>query len=275
MSFQCLSCGYSSGKWMGFCPQCRSQDALTEVAPLHSRGASRSRARTSTPTPVPLSKVGETAVSRTPVGIGEFDRVLGGGLVAGAAILLGGEPGVGKSTLLLQAAGTLAAAGGKVLIATAEESADQVGLRAQRLSMGGGSDPKDLDGVSLLAADDIDGILAAADELRPDLLLIDSIQTVGAREIGGAPGGVAQVRECAARAIRFAKDRGIAAVLVGHVTKEGGIAGPKLLEHMVDVVLYLEGDPITGCERCEASRIASEPPIWPACSRCVRRAWQR
>ena len=245
MSFRCDSCAYSSGKWMGFCPQCGSEQALTEVVPLHSRSGSRSASlhRTAVvPEPVRLSKVGESPVSRVPVGIGEFDRVLGGGLVAGSAILLGGEPGVGKSTLLLQCAVTMAASGGKVLIATAEESADQVGLRAERLRVGDRFGAKDLDDISLLAVDDIDAILAAADELRPDLLLIDSIQAIGAREVGGTPGGVAQVRECAARAIRFAKDRGVAVVLVGHVTKEGGIAGPKLLEHMVDVVLYLEGD---------------------------------
>lgn len=246
MSFRCDSCGYSSGKWMGFCPQCSSQEALTEVAALPGSGRKTSRSRGVTPEAVPLSKVGESTISRVALGIGEFDRVLGGGLVAGAAILLGGEPGVGKSTLLLQAAGTMAAAGGKVLIATAEESAEQVGLRAQRLGEGHGPGADDLDHISLLASDDIDGILAAADQARPDLLLIDSIQTVAAREVGGAPGGVAQVRECAARAIRFAKDRGVAVVLVGHVTKEGGIAGPKLLEHMVDVVLYLEGDPDHG-----------------------------
>ncbi len=244
MAYQCDSCGYSSGKWMGFCPQCGSQSALAEVAPLPGRG--RKGSAVQAPAAVPLSKVGESTISRLAVGIGEVDRVLGGGLVAGAAILLGGEPGVGKSTLLLQAAGALAATGAGVLIATAEESADQVGLRAQRLAGGAFPTSDDLDRIRLLAADDIDGILAAADRQRPDLLLIDSVQTVAAAEVGGAPGGVAQVRECAARAIRFAKDRGVAVVLVGHVTKEGGIAGPKLLEHMVDVVLYLEGDPDHG-----------------------------
>lgn len=245
MSYRCNSCGYSSGKWMGFCPQCGLQEALTEVAPLHtSAGVKKSKTSVEAPSAVPLSKVGESTVDRVPLGIGEFDRVLGGGLVSGAAILLGGEPGVGKSTILLQAAGTMAASGGTVLIATAEESVDQVGLRAQRL--GEGEHATAADSVSLLASDDIDGILAAADQIRPDLLMIDSVQTVAAREVQGAPGGVAQVRECAARAIRFGKERAVAVVLVGHVTKEGGIAGPKLLEHMVDVVLYLEGDPDHG-----------------------------
>jgi len=176
MSYRCDSCGYSSGKWMGFCPQCDSQEALTEVASLPGSGRKPARARGVSPEAVPLSKVGESTISRVPLGIGEFDRVLGGGLVAGAAILLGGEPGVGKSTLLLQAAGTMAASGGKVLIATAEESAEQVGLRAQRLGEGHGPGIEELDHISLLAIDDIDGILTAADRTRPDLLLIDSIQ---------------------------------------------------------------------------------------------------
>jgi DNA repair protein RadA/Sms len=184
---------------------------------------------------VPLAKVGDASVARTHTGISEIDRVLGGGIVPGGALLLGGEPGVGKSTLLLQVAGSLAAGGGRVLVATAEESADQVGLRAERLRV-------HADGVDLVAIDDIDHIIATAEQLRPDLLIVDSIQTVSASEITGSAGGVAQIRECAARVIRFAKNSSTAVVLVGHVTKEGGIAGPKILEHMVDVVLYLEGD---------------------------------
>jgi DNA repair protein RadA/Sms len=165
--------------------------------------------------------------------------VLGGGFVPGAVVLLGGEPGVGKSTLVLQVAGSLAAGGSKVLIASAEESAEQVGLRAERLEIEG-------DEVYLLAEADIDDILGAAEQLEPDLLVIDSVQTVVASEVGSAPGSVSQVRECAARVMRFAKDSGTAAVLVGHVTKDGGIAGPKMLEHMVDVVLYLEGESESG-----------------------------
>jgi len=188
---------------------------------------------------VPLAEVGHSSDARRRVTIEEFDRVLGGGLVDGAAILVGGEPGVGKSTLLLQAAGALAADGGTVLLATAEESAEQIALRSARLGISG-------DGIEVLAVDDIDAIIAAADRSRPDLLVVDSIQTVATGEAGGSPGGVSQVREAAARAIRFAKNTGVAVVLVGHVTKEGGIAGPKLLEHMVDVVLSLEGDPDHG-----------------------------
>ncbi len=188
---------------------------------------------------MPLAEVGHSSDARRRVTIEEFDRVLGGGLVDGAAILVGGEPGVGKSTLLLQAAGALAADGGTVLLATAEESAEQIALRSARLGISG-------DGIEVLAVDDIDAIIAAADRSRPDLLVVDSIQTVATGEAGGSPGGVSQVREAAARAIRFAKNTGVAVVLVGHVTKEGGIAGPKLLEHMVDVVLSLEGDPDHG-----------------------------
>ncbi len=216
---------------MGFCPQCRAEDGLVEEA---DAGRKR-RPGLSAPDPIPLAKVGETQVERMATGVGEIDRVLGGGIVPAGAILLGGEPGVGKSTLLLQVSGSLAAGGHRVLIATAEESADQVGLRAERLGVRA-------DGVALLAIDSIDAIIDAAARTEPAVLVVDSIQTVSAPEAGGAAGGVAQIRECAARVIRFAKDHGTAVVLVGHVTKEGGIAGPKLLEHMVDVVLYLEGD---------------------------------
>jgi DNA repair protein RadA/Sms len=214
---------------MGFCPQCRLAEPLVEER-------SKPRVTTGTsPVPIPLAEAGGNAPTRVPVGIGEIDRVLGGGLVPGAVLLLGGEPGVGKSTLVLQAAAALTASGRRVLIASAEESIDQVGLRAQRLGVPGGP-------LYLLAEDDVDRILAAADEMTPDLIVIDSVQTVSAAEVGSAPGATTQVRECAARVIRFAKERGVAAVLVGHVTKDGAIAGPKTLEHMVDVVLYLEGE---------------------------------
>ena len=233
MNYSCTACGYRSPKWMGFCPQCRESDGLVPVAEPRARRASPE------PDPIPLSKAGGTVVTRVGSGIGELDRVLGGGFVPGAVVLLGGEPGVGKSTLVLQTAGALAGGGSKVLIATAEESAEQVGLRADRLAVAG-------DDVLLLAEADVDDILATADRLKPDLLVVDSVQTVMASEIGGAPGSMSQVRECAARVMRFAKDSGVSAVLVGHVTKDGGIAGPKVLEHMVDVVLYLEGESESG-----------------------------
>jgi DNA repair protein RadA/Sms len=178
-------------------------------------------------------------VVRVSTGMAELDRVLGGGLVTGSVILVGGEPGVGKSTLLLQAAGTLAGSGRQVLVASAEESTQQVGLRGRRIGVEG-------EGVLLLAEDDADRIIEVAAESKPDLVIVDSIQTVGVPEIGSSPGSVTQVRECAARLIRFAKQHGVPIVIVGHVTKEGGLAGPKMLEHMVDVVLSLEGDPDRG-----------------------------
>lgn len=212
---------------MGFCPQCRSDAGLVED--------DRARNPRPLPTPVPLSAAGNKNVVRAAVGIAEIDRVLGGGLVPGSVVLVGGEPGVGKSTLLLQVAGSLARAGRKVLVATAEESEDQVGLRARRL------DVID-DDVFLLAEEDVDAVIAATEELRPDVLIVDSIQAVSVAEVGSGAGSVAQVRECGARLTRFAKEEDVAVILVGHVTKDGGIAGPKLLEHMVDVVLYLEGE---------------------------------
>ena len=175
-----------------------------------------------------------------------------GGLVSGSVVLLGGEPGVGKSTLLLQAAGQLGRQGRRALVVSAEESAQQVAMRADRLGIGG-------EGVALVADDDVDRVLAAADDDPPDLMIVDSIQTVLTQDASGSPGGVTQIRESAARLIRFAKDRGVATILVGHVTKDGGIAGPKLLEHMVDVVLYLEGDPDRGLRalRCLKNRFGA------------------
>ena len=228
--YRCELCGHESSKWMGFCPQCRADGALAEFG-----GPAKSVRRVGAARVVSIAEVGETVVARKPVGIGEVDRVLGGGLVPGAAILVGGEPGVGKSTLLLQVAAALAAGGGRALVASAEESLDQIGIRARRLGV---TD----EGLLLTSERDVDAIIEASAAIVPDLLIVDSIQTVAAREVGGAPGGVAQVREAAARLVHAAKESGVPVVLVGHVTKDGGIAGPKLLEHTVDVVLYLEGD---------------------------------
>jgi DNA repair protein RadA/Sms len=217
---------------MGFCPQCGVTEPLVEEA-----GTVRSASRAAEP--VGLRAASERTFDRRPISWGEIDRVLGGGIVAGSVLLLGGEPGVGKSTLLLQMAGALAGSGQSVIVASAEESADQVAMRAGRLGI-----VDDL--ISLVSDDDVDAIVALAERDRPALLIIDSIQTVGVSEIPAAPGGVAQVRESAARLVRLAKTTGVAVVLVGHVTKDGGLAGPKMLEHMVDVVLYLEGDPDRG-----------------------------
>lgn len=218
---------------MGFCPQCDSTDPLVE-----STGPSPS-ARQRSATSVSIGEATAARLDRLSTGWGEIDRVLGGGLVQGSVVLLGGEPGVGKSTLLLQMAGGLGARGDRVVIASAEESAHQVAMRAERTGVAS-------EHVDLVSDDDVDAIVALARETEPAVLIVDSIQTVGVPEIPSAPGGVAQVRESAARLIRLAKTSGIVVVLVGHVTKEGGLAGPKILEHMVDVVLYLEGDPDRG-----------------------------
>ena len=221
---------------MGFCPQCRHEAPLAEMAASVKTGADgRSRAGTA----VPVARAASTRVERHPVGIGEVDRVLGGGLVPGATILLGGEPGVGKSTLALHIAGELAAVGESVLVVTAEESLEQVSLRSRRLTV---ADPNLL----VSSERDVDAIVGLARELEPALLVVDSIQTVAARDVAGAPGGVAQVRESAARLVHFAKESGVPVVMVGHVTKDGSIAGPRVLEHVVDVVLYLEGEPERG-----------------------------
>ncbi len=213
---------------MGFCPGCGSPEPLVESA------ASRTVAGP-VPEAVPVSRLHEDPVERLETGIGELDRVLGGGIVPGSVVLVGGEPGVGKSTLLLQLSGAMAAAGRRVLVVTAEESAAQVGMRAARLGV-------DRDEVLLLAEDDVERALASAEAAKPDLVVIDSIQAVASPDVSSAPGSVSQVRETAARLVRFAKGRGIAVVIIGHVTKDGGLAGPKLLEHLVDVVMYLEGD---------------------------------
>jgi len=188
---------------------------------------------------VTISEATASQVKRLATGWSEVDRVLGGGLVRGSVVLLGGEPGVGKSTLLLQTAGGLGNLGSSVMLASAEESAHQVAMRSERIGV-------TAEQVHLVSDDDVDAIVALAREAEPAVLIVDSIQTVGVSEIPSAPGGVAQVRESAARLIRLAKTTGIVVVLVGHVTKEGGLAGPKILEHMVDVVLYLEGDPDRG-----------------------------
>jgi len=222
--YRCESCGFVAVQWMGFCPQCRAADGLVEVA---AGGAGETQT-------VALRDIPSGEASRRVTGIGEVDRVLGGGLVAGSTILVGGEPGVGKSTLLLQLANRVGARR-SVLLVSAEESPAQVAIRAQRLGV---SAP----GLLVTALDDVEAIIAEASRRKPELVVVDSIQTVATREADGSRGSVVQVRESAARLIAFAKQSGVAVLLVGHVTKEGSIAGPKILEHMVDVVLYLEGE---------------------------------
>ncbi len=232
--YACTECGGASPKWQGQCPHCGAWNTLVEslAAPVSTRFESVAGTRS---TVRALASVTAQESERIATGLAEFDRVLGGGLVAGGVALLGGDPGIGKSTLLLQASAALGAAR-KTLYVTGEESVEQVALRAQRLGLVQAP-------VMLLAEVQLEAIVAAIGELAPEVVVIDSIQTVYTEALQSAPGSVAQVRECAAQLTRLAKKRGIVIVFVGHVTKEGALAGPRVLEHIVDTVLYFEGDP--------------------------------
>ncbi|MGE9547664.1 DNA repair protein RadA [Snodgrassella sp. CS2] len=234
--FQCRSCGGQSPKWQGRCPHCGEWNTLEETMVLPAAsGNSRFQSWVSGQSAVQLlAEVSAVEVQRTPTGMNELDRVLGGGLVDGAVILLGGDPGIGKSTLLLQTI-ALMAEEESVLYVSGEESAQQVALRAQRLGI-------QADRVHLLAEIRVEAISAAIARLNPKVVVIDSIQTMYSDSITSAPGSVSQVRECAAQLTRLAKQQGISMLLVGHVTKDGAIAGPRVLEHMVDTVLYFEGE---------------------------------
>lgn len=234
--FQCRSCGGQSPKWQGRCPHCSEWNTLEETMVLPAAsGNSRFQSWASGQSAVQLlAEVSAVEVQRTPTGMNELDRVLGGGLVDGAVILLGGDPGIGKSTLLLQTI-ALMAEEESVLYVSGEESAQQVALRAQRLGI-------QADRVHLLAEIRVEAISAAIARLNPKVVVIDSIQTMYSDSITSAPGSVSQVRECAAQLTRLAKQQGISMLLVGHVTKDGAIAGPRVLEHMVDTVLYFEGE---------------------------------
>src|SRR5262245_10908237 len=234
--YRCQECGFASPK-PGTCPDCRrASDAwvqLVEERPATQRTARRGG--TPTVLPRPLKDISMERDDRVRTGIDELDRVLGGGVVRGSLVLIGGDPGVGKSTLLLQTARALARATPPVLYVTAEESAAQVKMRADRLGIAG-------DGLLLWPETDLSLVHAQLDDVKPRALVIDSIQTVFLPELESAPGSVAQVRECGARLMTLAKSRGLATFLVGHVTKEGALAGPRVLEHLVDTVLYFEGE---------------------------------
>ena len=237
--YVCQTCGEAFLRWEGQCRACGSWNSLVETVVREPTRAQARTARTvsiDAASPVALGAIGEADVPRLPTGIGELDRVLGGGIVRGSLILLGGEPGIGKSTLLLQAAAGVAA---PVLYATGEESAAQVRLRAGRLGLLDGAPSEH---VEVLADHDIGRIVEIARQRRPALVVVDSIQTATVDELDGAAGSVGQVREATVRLMDFAKGEGIAVVLVGHVTKDGSIAGPKTLEHLVDAVVALEGE---------------------------------
>src|SRR5438093_243984 len=227
--FACAECGHESPKWLGRCPGCASWNSFAEA---QHQASARTRVAT---TPVALADLADEDAARTPTGLPEFDRVLGGGIVAGGLLLIGGDPGIGKSTLLLQAAGMLAAAGRSVVYISGEESAAQLRLRARRLGIAG-------DRLFVLAETDLTSALQAAEKISPSLLVVDSIQTVGSDSISQAPGSIAQLRGCTMELMRWTKATGVPACIIGHVTKDGDIAGPRLLEHIVDVVLYLEGE---------------------------------
>lgn len=235
--FVCQSCGYVSAKWLGRCPECGGWDTLVEEAEVAVKSKSYLPANNEKLKPRTIGSVAQTKVERLVTGIREFDRVLGGGVVPGSLVLLGGTPGIGKSTILLDAGLRYAKNGIKVLYVSGEESEEQTAMRAVRL---GGADAND--NMLIMTATDLDGILAQANAIQPRLLIIDSIQTMYNPELQTAAGSVGQVRECTAKLLQFAKTTGIAVLLIGHVTKDGTIAGPRLLEHMVDVVLQFEGD---------------------------------
>ena len=229
--FTCQKCGAQSPKWLGKCPDCASWNSMAEetytrtgTAPAHT-GAR----------PVPICDVPAQTETRIPCGIGEFDRVLGGGIVPGSMVLIGGDPGIGKSTLLLQAMHNLAVSGGQALYVSGEESASQTRLRGERL----GASHK---GLLVLAENSLESILSQAAAIKPRAMVVDSIQTVWTTTLESAPGSVSQVRESAGKLMLLAKGSNLPVFIVGHVTKDGAIAGPRVLEHMVDTVLYFEGD---------------------------------
>jgi len=232
-SWRCQQCGYAVPKWYGRCPDCGEFGTFVEEVMPGTSGA-RSHAVARARSPVRLGDVEATSDARVATGIAEFDRVLGGGLVRGSLVLIGGEPGIGKSTLLLQAAASLAAAGSRVLYVCGEESVVQVKLRAERIGAA--------DSIWLLPETDAAAVEATALVEQPDILVIDSIQTMLDPDLEGVAGSVGQVRACAARLMRIAKAHGITVLVVGHVTKEGTLAGPRVLEHTVDTVLSFEGD---------------------------------
>ena len=231
LQYVCQSCGHTSPKWLGRCPSCNEWNSFVEEVQADSRSHRPSIAAT----PVAITEVPTAVEPRLTTALGELDRVLGGGLVPGSLVLIGGDPGIGKSTLLLQVCQRLAAAGRTVLYISGEESVAQIKLRAERLGV---ATPHLL----LLAENDLDSIVGACEQVHPQVIVVDSIQTVYKPDLPAAPGSVGQVRECTADLLRLAKGKNISALIVGHVTKEGQLAGPRLLEHIVDTVLYFEGD---------------------------------
>ena len=233
--FVCNECGYESAKWLGKCPACNAWNSFYEEKVVKEKdGSFISDKKTKSSKPTTLNSIEGKEAARTSTGVGELDRVLGGGLVKGSLVLLGGEPGIGKSTLILQICDKMQGEG-KVLYVSGEESAEQIKIRAYRLDIKN-------DNILFLGETDIDLIADAIKEINPKLVIIDSIQTMYSDEITSAAGTVSQVREITARIMKICKQEAITTIIIGHVTKEGNIAGPRVLEHMVDTVLYLEGE---------------------------------
>jgi DNA repair protein RadA/Sms len=248
--FVCQECGKESAKWLGRCPDCQQWNTFVEMTVR----AEPALARPSTPFSPPrqLSDVAIDTAERRALPIAEFNRVLGGGIVAGSLTLISGDPGIGKSTILLQAAASIADNDNRVVYVTGEETAHQIKLRAERLGLVG-------EGLYIMAETDLERVLEQAQQAASALIIVDSIQTVYAPGMASAAGSVAQVRECTMRLMQFAKTSGVPVFISGHVTKEGTIAGPRVLEHIVDVVLYLEGEPFSAYRllRCVKNRFGS------------------
>ena len=234
--FVCQSCGYQMPKWLGRCPGCQEWNTFVEERIIEEKQPERDLlGLESSAIPVPLNEIKGEEKERLTIGMGEFDRVLGGGIVLGSLILVGGDPGIGKSTLLLQAMNQLAASGAKVLYVSGEESLQQTKMRANRLGVASAQ-------LFVVSETSLERILQDIQSLRPSTVVVDSIQTIYSSDLPSTPGSIGQVREASSRLLYLAKHLGIPIFLIGHVTKEGFIAGPKVLEHMVDTVLYIEGD---------------------------------
>ena len=233
--YSCQECGWSGSRWNGRCPQCSAWNSLSEEL-IPSSNPKRASLSKKLASPLSFSEISASSLSRFLVGIKEFDRVIGGGLVPGSFLLIGGDPGVGKSTLILQVCGGLAASNKKVLYISAEESAQQTAFRAKRLKI-------DSPNLLFLSESSLDRILEQTRKTKPSVLIVDSIQTVYLDELSSAPGTVSQVRESASRLMTYAKSHDVTIFIIGHVTKDGNLAGPRVLEHLVDTVLSFEGDP--------------------------------
>ena len=233
--YVCNTCGGNTPRWQGQCPACQAWNTLEESLSESTSSNARFQGLAQAVPRQKLSAIKAEDMPRLPTGVDEFDRVLGGGLVPGGVVLIGGDPGIGKSTLLLQALAEMSAAGVSVLYSSGEESAAQIALRAKRIALAA---PQ----LEVLAEIQLEKLLTTIDAARPQVVVVDSIQTVYSDALTSAPGSVAQVRECAAQLTRYAKSTGICMLMVGHVTKDGHLAGPRVLEHIVDTVLYFEGD---------------------------------